>query len=268
VKHVITGLLAIVLVSSAYGEITLCDNGALSAVAEHGAPQAYFYLPLHPSLNAAVVTSIDVVRNKVLIDATLGPGDGPPLGNPNCFFITTTLPGSLEPGSYTVDWEVKRLVSCPSGACQVDSATFGQQLTVPDPLVCSGTGPTFDSIPFPPIAGANIKLLHASSNTTPWVLTDPIVSINGNQIVIAQTGSYTGPPPPPTIYCISTSALVGSLASGDYDVTWELSFPSGTETYHYPLQVLNAPTIPALQPLFLMLFSFALAAGAVHLLSS
>jgi len=254
------------LASSAFGAITLCDNGQLSAVALHGAKQAYFYLPLHPSLNAAVVTSFDVVGNEVLINVVLGPGDGPPLGNPGCFFVIATLPGSLEPGDYTVRWIVRRMVQCPSGVCESERATFSQPLTVAEPLVCSGDGPTFDLIPYPPIAGTNITALHASSSAIPYVLTNPVVTINGTHITITQSGSYSGPPPPPTIYCISTSAPLGVLAAGHYDVTWQLSTSAGLKTYQHSLDVLDSPTIPTLGWPLQLLLALTLATISVYVL--
>jgi hypothetical protein len=262
-------ILALALASPAFGAISLCHQGQLTAVAQHGAGQAYFYLPLDPSLNAAVTKSIIVAGNDVLIDVGLGPGDGPPLGNPNCFFVTATLPGSLEPGDYTVRWTVRRMVQCPSGICESETATFSQPLTVPEQLVCSAGptfGPTFDTIPYPPTAGANIKALHASWNVIPYVLTDPVVSISGNQIGIAQTGSYSGPTPPPTIYCISTSAPLGVLPAGHYDLTWQLTTPPKVETYHYSLDVPDSPSIPTLQWPFLLLLALALTATSVSVL--
>jgi hypothetical protein len=215
-------IVAIAVAPSAFGAISLCDGGQLLAAAQHGAKQAYFYLPLHPSLNAAVGTSVQLAGSEVLIDVVLGPDGAPPPPNPNCFFVTVTLTGSLEPGSYTVRWVVRRMVQCPSGVCESESATFTQALTVDEPLVCSDEGPVFDVVPYPPLAGSNIKALHASQSGTPYVLADPVVSISGNQIVITQTGSYSGPPPPPTIYCLSTAAPLGVLARGKYDVTWQL----------------------------------------------
>src|SRR4051812_11690892 len=70
------------------GAINLCPNGELAAVAQHGAAQAFFYLPLDPALNAAVGTAARVVGNDVFLDVTLGPGAGSPLANPSCFFVT------------------------------------------------------------------------------------------------------------------------------------------------------------------------------------
>lgn len=260
-------ILALALASPAFGAISLCNQGQLTAVAQHGAGQAYFFLPLDPSLNAAVTTSIILAGNDVRIDVGLGPGEGPPLGNPNCFFVTVTLPGSLEPGDYTVRWTVRRMVQCPSGICESETATFSQPLTVPEQLVCSSFfSPTFDTIPSPPTAGANIKVLHASSNAIPYVLTDPVVSISGNHIGIAQTGSFSGLPPPPQIYCISTSAPLGVLPAGHYDLTWQLTTPAKVETYHYSLDVLDSPSIPTLQWPFLLFLVLALTATSVSVL--
>jgi hypothetical protein len=262
-------ILALALASPVFGAISLCNQGQLTAVAQHGAGQAYFYLPLDPSLNAAANTAIALAGNDVLIDVDLGPGDGPPLPNPNCIFVTATLPGSLEPGDYTVRWTVRRMVQCFSGLCESDTATFSQPLTVPEQLVCSAGipifGPTFDTIPYPPTAGANITALHASWNVIPYVLTDPVVSISGNQIGIAQTGSYSGPTPP-TIYCISTSARLGVLPVGHYDLTWQFTTPSKVETYHYSLDVPDSPSIPTLQWPFLLLLALALTATSVSVL--
>jgi len=259
--------LALALASPAFGAISLCNQGQLAAIAQHGAGQAYFYLPLDPSLNAAVATSIIVAGNDVLIDVGLGPGDGPPLANPNCFFVTPTLPGSLEPGDYTVRWTVRRMVQCPSGICESETATFSQPLTVPEQLVCPAVGAaTFDTAPYPPTAGANIKALHASWNARPYVLTDPVISISGNQIGIAQTGSYSGPTPPPTLYCISTSASLGVLPAGHYDLTWQLTTPNKVETYHHSLDVLNSPSIPTLQWPSLLFLALALTAMSISAL--
>ena len=265
-------ILALALASPALGAISLCNQGQLSAVAQHGAGQAYFYLPLDPSLNAAVATSTALAGSDVLIDVALGPGAGPPLPNPDCFFVNTTLPGSLDPGDHTVRWTVRRLVQCPSGTCESERTTFNLSLTVAEPLVCSGGTPAFDTIPFPPVAGTNITALQASSNATPYVLTDPVVTITGNQIGITQTGSYSGPPPPPMIYCLSTSAPLGVLAAGHYDITWQLSTPLGVETYHHSLEVLGPseapgpPSIPTLQWPLLLLLALALAATSVYVL--
>ena len=262
---IVSTLLALALASPAVGAVSLCDQGQVTAVAQHGG-QAYFYLPLDPSLNAAVATSIIVAGNDVLIDVALGPGAGSPLPNPNCFFVTVTRPGSLEPGDYTVLWTVRRMVQCPSGICESERATFSHPLTVAEPLVCSGFSPAFDTIPSPPTAGTNIKVLHASSNPIPYVLSEPVVNINGNQIEIAQTGSFSGPPPPPMIYCISTSAALGALPAGHYDVTWTLTMPGKVETYHDSMDVLAPSSIPTLQwPLLLFLALALTATGAVVL---
>jgi len=258
--------LTLLVASSAFGAISLCNQGELSAVAQHGAKQAYFYLPLDPSLNSAVATSIRLATSDVIIEVTLGPNAAPPLANPNCFFVIAILPGSLEPGEYHVRWIVRRMVLCPSGICVSESATFSQPLSVAEPLVCSGDGATFDVIPYPAVAGSNIKALHASSNATPYVLSDPVVNISGRQIVIRQTGTYVGPPPPPTIYCVSTSAPLGVLAAGRYDITWELSTPSKLETYHYLLDVLDPATIPTIQWPFQLLLVFALATISLYTL--
>jgi hypothetical protein len=159
------------------------------------------------------------------------------------------------------------MVQCPSGICESETATFSQPLTVPEQLVCPGVGAaTFDTTPYPPTAGANIKALHASWNARPYVLTDPVISISGNQIGIAQTGSYSGPTPPPTLYCISTSASLGVLPAGHYDLTWQLTTPNKVEIYHHSLDVLNSPSIPTLQWPSLLFLALALTAMSISAL--
>ena len=246
-SKILSTLFALTLTWPAVGAISLCSNGQLSAVAQHGAAQAYFYLPLDPSLNAATTTSITVTGREVLIEVVLGPDSGSPLPNPNCFFVTASLPGSLEPGDYNVRWVVRRVINCSSGTCEAENATFSQVITVAEPLVCSGAGPVFDLLPYPPLSGTNIKALHASSNVTPFVLSAPVVTIADKSIHISQIGTYSGPPPPPTIYCLSTSANLGVLAAGRYDVTWELATSAGVETYRDSFEVLNAAAIPTLR---------------------
>ena len=235
-------------------------------MAQHGATQAYFYLPLDPSLNAATATSITIAGREVRIEVVLGPNGGSPLPNPNCFFVTAVLPGSLEPGDYIVRWMVRRVIDCAPGTCEGESATFTQPLTVAEALVCSAAGPVFDLLPWPPLAQTSIKALHASSNVIPYVLSEPIVTISGRTIQIRQTGTYSGPPPPPTIYCISTSATLGVLAAGNYDVTWELATSSRLETYGYSFEVLDAAAIPTLQRPFLVGLIITLAIVSVRVL--
>ncbi|MEA2235861.1 MAG: hypothetical protein QOC81_585 [Thermoanaerobaculia bacterium] len=244
----LAALFALSLTWPALGSISLCTGGQLYATTQHGSPKAYFYLPLDPSLNAAAATSIVLTGRQVLIDIALGPGGAPPLLNPNCFFINSELPGGFEPGDYLVRWTVRRLTYCASGTCEAETATFSLTLTVAEPLSCySSYGAWFDVVPWPPIGGTTIKALHASTNVIPYVVSVPTVTITGRTIRIHQAGTYSGPPPPPTIYCISTSANLGVLASGQYDVTWELATGSGLETHQYSLDVLDAASIPALQ---------------------
>ena len=132
-------------------------------------------------------------------------------------------------------------------------------------LAC-GDSPAFATMPSPPLAGTNIKALHASWSTFPYTLTDAVVSISGNQIGITQTGSYTGPPPLPTLYCLSTSALLGALPEGHYDVTWQLSTPQGVETFHDSIDVLDPAAVPTLQRPFLLLLALAMATTSVFVL--
>lgn len=257
-SKVLAALFALTLTWPAFGAISLCANGQLSAVAQHGGVQAYFYLPLDPSLNAATATSITVAAREVLIEVVLGPNSGSPLLNPNCFFITAVLPGSLEPGDYIVRWTVRRVV-------EGETATFTQSLTVAEPLVCSSTGPVFDLLPWPPLAGMSIKALHASSHVIPYVLSEPVVTISGRTIHIRQTGTYSGPPPPPMIYCISTSASLGVLAAGEYDVTWDVA-TARIQTFRYSFKVLDAAAIPTLQWPFLVGLVVTIAIVSVRVL--
>ncbi len=166
----------------------------------------------------------------------------------------------------TLTWPVFGAVSLHNNrelravAQQAATQTY-QTLTVAAPLVCSPTfgRPVFDLLPWPPFAGTNIIARQATSNVTPYVLSEPVVTISGRAIHIRQSGTYSGPPPPPTIYCLSTSADLGLLAAGNYDVTWELATSLRLETYRYSFEVRDAAAIPTLQWPFLVALVAALA---------
>lgn len=252
VLKVLACVIAIAISYPAFGAITLCPRGELSAAAYHGADRASFYLALDPALNAAVVSSAKVEGDEVLLESVLGPQAGTPLTNPACFFLFIEIPGSLDPGAYMVRWTVKRIVTCPSGTCEAERATFTRPLSVEEPLVCSPPVLSqFRALPRPVLSGVPFKVLHASQSSVPWRLSDPVITVNGKQIEIRQNGTYPYEPLAPTVYCVSTEATLGALAAGDYELTWILSTNVRTESYKYPLTVLNAAAVPALQPAWL-----------------
>jgi hypothetical protein len=245
--------------------ISLCANGALDARGQHGS-EARFLLPLDPGLNAAATSSLRVSGRYVLIDVALGPASAPPLVNPNCFFVMSELSGGLEPGDYTARWTVRRLETCETGTCPVESASFEQAFTVALPLSCSDAA-VFDVYPSPAIAGVPLTALSSHLSAIPWNLTPANVVVNGHQIVISQAGSYSGPPPPPVMYCVSTSAPLGVLPAGDYSVTWIIDIPGSDFIQQSSLQVASAPSAPALSTPSLVLLMSAVGVAGLYALA-
>ena len=243
---------AFLLAHPASAAITLCAGGGFSEVVRHGASTSIFYLLLDPSLYATVDTSARIEGRVVTFEVTLGPDVPSTPPDPRCLFITKTVGAHFEPGPYDIRWNVRRMARCPGGICEVESATFSYAINVAEPLDCTG-GMTFDTVPFPAVTGVNIKALHASLEDIPWVLTDPVVQVTGNQILITQSGSYSGPTPNLQT-CLDSSAQLGVLAPGHYDVTWQLSVTGDVKTYRDSLDVLaSVPTLSWQMRVFLAL---------------
>jgi hypothetical protein len=247
-------------------EISLCPNGQPELVARHGAAQAHFYLPLDPSLNAAQSTTIRASGNEVLIDVTLGPSPGPPLPNPSCFFISTDLAGSLGPGDYTARWTVRRMVSCGAGACEAERGGFTRAFTVAEPLVCSGDGPQFAVVPASPVAGSPIRVWQASPEVWPYALTPPVITIEGTAIEVREIGTYTGPPPPPTLHCVSSVIDLGLLPAGNYSVRWTRELFGHAQTHTHSFAVSEPERVPALHWRAVIVLAAALALIGLRIL--
>ena len=254
-------VLAFTLAFPVAAEILLCPGGVASGGGQHGAKQAYFSLPLDKSLNAAHTTTVVVSGAEVLLDVALGPGPAAPVSHPSCFFISATLPGSLEPGDYVARWTVRRLVECATGTCEAERAVFTHAFTVQEPLVCSDE-PRFDLLPWPPVAGLPIKALHARPSNTPYALSAPVVTISGTTIEVRQAGSYNGPAPPPMMYCLSSAADLGMLAGGDYTLTWVIDVNGVPRPVQYSFHIPNADVVPTLDSTmaFALVITTALAA--------
>lgn len=217
-----------VLAPAAFGAITLC--GPIVVNAGHGAPVTTLTLPLDPSLNRALTTSIHESEGDVNIDVLLGLAPGAPLSEPGCFNVTSVLPHGFEPGDHTVRWNVRRVTSCSADACDAETETFTHVFHVDLPLVCSSE-PTFDVYPFPAMVGTPVTVLHAHQSSEDETFGEQTITVTGHTVLVEQSvvpddALQIAPP----IHCVSRTASLGPLPAGPYDITWASIAQQGTRT--------------------------------------
>jgi hypothetical protein len=116
------------------------------------------------------------------------------------------------------------------------------------------------------VTGAPIKALHSRLSNAPYVLSVPEIAINGHSIEVKQSGTYTGPPPPPMMYCLSESAALGQLSPGVYDLSWEITTNGHAETFRSSFTVGGAPAVPTLRFPADLILVVALALGGALIL--
>ncbi len=104
------------------------------------------------------------------------------------------------------------------------------------------TAPCSSALPDPPI----FKLVLSSpvrlsfSHTVQAILSQPSVTIAGNEITVTQTQFLSVVAPPPT--CNSQTVALGDLSTGSYRVTWKYQTLSNVpqETFLFPFTVPDA----------------------------
>ncbi|HYR29868.1 MAG TPA: hypothetical protein VEU30_15465 [Thermoanaerobaculia bacterium] len=120
-------------------------------------------------------------------------------------------------------------------------------------IASSATAQTCDVVPTF-IVSPNSPVLLIFRHSTPYLLGNPIVRIDGTQITIHQARVDVPPPPgtpEPPRPCNSRTVSLGVLPPGTYSVTWNYSTPSGVpgggfqpfETFHFAFSLGSIPAL-------------------------
>lgn len=131
-------------------------------------------------------------------------------------------------------------------------------------ILCPPDGEAaLDVVPYPPRAGITLELVQSSWEAIPWVLSSPSVNVGDRQIVVTQAASMPeGPAPPPSLHCVTATALLGPLAAGRYEVVWQFT-GSAQVTHRYPMDVQATASVPTMaRPAQVLLALALLAVGA------